>query len=64
MPGRERLRVSYVAHVVSELYVLTTCLKRTVSVRFPRYCTGIVLTRAAHARCLYSLARCKRVQVR
>ena len=65
MPGRERLRVSYVAHVVSELYVLTTltCLKRTVSMRFPRYCTGIVLTRAAHARCPYSLARCKCVQV-
>ena len=64
MPGRERLRVSYVAHVVSELYVLTTCLKRTVSVRCPRYCTGIVLTRAAHAWCPYSLARCKCVQVR
>ena len=29
--GRERLRASYVAHVVSELYVLTTCLQRTIS---------------------------------
>ena len=63
-PGRERLRASYVAHVVSALYVLTTCLQRTVSVRLPPYRTEAVLTRAAHVRCPYSLARCKCVHVR
>ena len=50
--------------VVRAYNVLTTCLQRTVSVRLPRYLTEAVLTRAAHVRCPYSLARCKCVHVR
>ena len=33
LPGREWLRATYVAHVVSELYMLTTCLQRAYDVR-------------------------------
>ena len=40
--GRERVRASYVAHVVSALYVLTTCLQRAYNVRSPCGCHVIV----------------------
>jgi len=55
----EQLRISYVAYVGSEWYVLTMCLRRTFCVRLPCQRKEAVLTRTTHVQCSYTHARLK-----